>query len=82
MEFDAPEGLEMPEDLAEGDTFDAMATLKLGEEGKLVLVSLDGVALGGSGEEEEDMGEEEEGKGPSKGGFLASAEQGIAEMMG
>jgi hypothetical protein len=70
----------MPEDLAEGDTFDAMATLKLGEEGKLVLVSLDGVALGGSDEEEGE--EDEEGEGSQKGGFLASAEQGIAEMMG
>jgi hypothetical protein len=82
MEFDAPEGFEMPEGLAEGDTFDAMATLKLGEEGKLVLVSLDGVALGGSDEEEEDDEEGEEGKGPPQGGFLASAEQGIADMMG
>lgn len=74
----------MPEGVAPGDTFDAVATLKLGEEGKLMLVALDGVDLPGSESDEEDETEieVEVKKGGGDKGFLASAEEGIAKMMG
>lgn len=85
MEFDAPKGFELPEDVAEGDTFDAMASIKLGKGGKLMLVSLDGASISGEDEAsaEDEMEDEMEGEEKSKTpSFLASAEKGISEMMG
>jgi len=80
IEFMAPEGMEMPEGLNPGDTFEAMATVQLGEEGKLNLTALDGMTLGGMEEAEEEEGEEEgeemtaEGN-MSEGGFLDAVER-------
>ena len=81
----APEGMEMPEGLSPGDTFEAMATLQVGEEGKLNLAAIDGMALGGMGEEEEVEEESEEGEegeeemaaegNMSEGGFLDAVER-------
>jgi hypothetical protein len=81
IEFMAPEGMEMPEGLNPGDTFEAMATVQLGEEGKLNLTALDGMTLGGMEEEadeEEEAGEAEEmvAEGNmSEGGFLDAVER-------
>ena len=78
----APEGMEMPEGLNPGDTFEAMATVQLGEEGKLNLTALDGMTLGGVEEAEEaeeeggEEGEEMTAEGNmSEGGFLDAVER-------
>lgn len=88
IEFMAPEGMEMPEGLAAGDTFEAMATVKLGEDGELYLTALDGMPLAGMEEEEEEDEENEmaeEGSGEmmvegnmSEGGFLDAIERRAA----
>jgi hypothetical protein len=79
IEFMAPEGMEMPEGLNPGDTFEAMATVQLGEEGKLNLTALDGMTLGGmeeAEEEDEEAGEEMAAEGNmSEGGFLDAVER-------
>lgn len=59
LTFDAPADLEMPEGVAEGGTFDAMASLKVGPKGKLTLVSLDDCMCGES-EDEGEYGSDEE----------------------
>lgn len=65
--FPTPEGFEIPEGTKEGDTFDAMATLRLDAGGRLTLVSLEGHECGsGEGEESDDEEEGPEG-GPHKG---------------
>lgn len=63
--FPAPKDFEIPEGTQEGDTFEAMATLRLDAGGRLTLVSLEGCEC------EDDMGEgegesdgESEGEGP------------------
>jgi hypothetical protein len=83
IEFMAPEGMEMPEGLSPGDTFEAMATIQVGEEGKLNLAAIDGAALGGGVEEAEEAeeGEAEEmvaEGGMSEGGFLDAVERRAA----
>ena len=85
IEFMAPEGMEMPEGLNPGDTFEAMATVQLGEEGKLNLTALDGMTLGGMEEAEKAEEAEEEGGeegeemtaegNMSEGGFLDAVER-------
>ena len=84
IEFMAPEGMEVPEGINPGDTFEVMATVQLGEEGELYLKEVDGMALGGEMEEaEEEVGGEEmameseempEGD-MSEGGFLDAIER-------
>lgn len=82
IEFMAPEGMEMPEGLNPGDTFESMATVQLGEDGELYLKALDGMALGSAEEEEEeDEGGESEmmAEGDmSEGGFLDAVERRAA----
>ena len=61
IEFKAPEGMEVPQGLAVGETFEAMATVKLGEDGELYLTELDGMPLSSESEDmEEEMGSEED----------------------
>lgn len=85
IEFMAPEGMEMPEGLNPGDTFESMATVQLGEDGELYLKALDGMALGSAEEEEEEEGEDEGGESEmmaegdmSEGGFLDAVERRAA----
>lgn len=85
IEFMAPEGMEIPEGLNPGDTFESMATVQLGEDGELYLKALDGMALGSAegGEEEEDEVEENESEmvaegDMSEGGFLDAVERRAA----
>jgi len=57
-----PEGFEIPEGTKEGDTFEAMAELRLDAGGRLTLISLEGCDC----EMGEDAGPEgEKGKGKS-----------------
>ena len=78
IEFMAPEGMEMPEGLNPGDTFETMATVQLGEDGELYLKALDGMALGGMGEDEEEESEMMAEGDMSEGGFLDAVERRAA----
>jgi len=64
IEFPLPANFQPPEDAkAGGKTFQALATLKLGENGKsLCLVAVDGAAVKPEEEETESEGEEPEGE--------------------
>ena len=81
IEFKAPEGMEVPEGVNPGDTFEVMATVQLGEQGELYLKEIDGMAVSGQDDVAEDKtegGSEEssmEGEDMSKGGFLAAVER-------
>ena len=79
--FTLPEGVEIPENLKEGEAFQTMATIILGKGGKAEVIEIDGVAIPGyekkskgkkmaENYEEEEEGEEEEGGGMRE-GFIA-----------
>lgn len=79
--FTLPEGVEIPENLKEGEAFQTMATIVLGKGGKAEVIEIDGVAIAGyegkkpkyrEGEEEEGEEEDEmEAEGGEGGGFVA-----------
>ena len=78
--FTLPEGVEIPENLKEGEAFQTMATIILGKGGKAEVIEIDGVAIPGyekkskgkkmAEDYEEEEGEEEEGGGMRE-GFIA-----------
>lgn len=79
--FTLPEGVEIPENLKEGEAFQTMATIILGKGGKAEVIEIDGVAIPGyekkskgkkmaENYEEDEEGEEEEGGGMRE-GFIA-----------
>ena len=45
--FTLPEGVEIPENLKEGEKFQTMATIVLGKNGKAELCEVDGIPLAG-----------------------------------
>jgi hypothetical protein len=82
--FTLPEGVEIPENLKEGEAFQTMATIVLGKNGKAEFIEIDGVAIPGyekkskgkklaeRGYEEEEEGEEMESEGGGmREGFIA-----------
>jgi hypothetical protein len=82
--FTIPEGVEIPENLKEGEAFQTMATIVLGKGGKAEVIEIDGMVIPGyenkskgkkmaeRGEEEEYEEEEEEVAGGGGGeGFIA-----------
>ncbi len=82
--FTLPKGVEIPENLKEGEAFQTMATIVLGKNGKAEFIEIDGMAIPGyekkskgkkmaeRGEEEEVEGGYEEGEAaPGGGGFIA-----------
>lgn len=83
--FTLPEGVEIPENLKEGEAFQTMATIVLGKNGKAEFIEIDGMAIPGyekkskgkkmaeRGYEEEEEGEEMESEGG--GGFIAEVMQ-------
>ena len=83
--FTLPEGVEIPENLKEGEAFQTMATIVLGKNGKAEFIEIDGMAIPGyekkskgkkmaeRGYEEEEEGEEMESGGG--GGFIAEVMQ-------
>ena len=83
--FTLPEGVEIPENLAEGEAFQTMATIVLGKNGKAEFIEIDGVAIPGyekksKGKKLAERGEEEEveveeGAAPGGGGFIAEVMQ-------
>ena len=83
--FTIPKGVEIPENLAEGEAFQTMATILLGKNGKAEVIEIDGMAIAGYEKkskgkklaehgEEEEM-EVEEGATPGGGGFIAEVMQ-------
>lgn len=75
--FILPEGVEVPENLKEGEKFQTMATIVLKKNGKAMLVEVDGQPIAGyEGKKgkDEDMDVE---KGPASGkeGFIAEVMQ-------
>ena len=83
--FTIPKGVEIPENLAEGEAFQTMATIVLGKGGKAEVIEIDGVAIPGyekksKGKKLAERGEEmemevEEGEAPGGGGFIAEVMQ-------
>jgi len=84
--FTIPKGVEIPENLAEGEAFQTMATIVLGKNGKAEVIEIDGMAIAGyekkskgkklaERREEEEMEMEEEGEAPGGGGFIAEVMQ-------
>lgn len=83
--FTLPEGVEIPENLKEGEAFQTMATIILGKGGKAEVIEIDGMAIPGyekqskgkkmaeRGYDEEEEGEEMESEGG--GGFIAEVMQ-------
>jgi len=82
--FTIPKGVEIPENLKEGEAFQTMATIVLGKGGKAEVIEIDGMAIPGyekkskgkkmaeqGGEYEEEEGEEMEESAPGGGGFIA-----------
>jgi hypothetical protein len=81
--FTIPKGVEIPENLAEGEAFQTMATILLGKNGKAEVIEIDGMAIAGyekkskgkkMAERSEEM-EMEEGATPGGGGFIAEVMQ-------
>ena len=78
--FTLPEGVEVPENLKEGEKFQTMATIVLKKNGKAMLVEVDGQPIAGyegkKGKEEVVEEEEvEEGAASGKEGFIAEVMQ-------
>ena len=81
--FTIPKGVEIPENLKEGEAFQTMATIVLGKGGKAEVIEIDGMAIPGyekkskgkkmaeQGGEYEEEGEEMEEEGGGGGGFIA-----------
>jgi hypothetical protein len=81
--FTIPEGVEIPENLKEGEAFQTMATIVLGKGGKAEVIEIDGMVIPGyekkskgkkmaeRGEEEEYEEEEEVAGGGGGEGFIA-----------
>ena len=75
--FTLPEGVEIPENLKEGEAFQTMATIVLGKNGKAEFMEIDGMAIPGYekkskgkklAERGEEEYEEEEETAPGGGG--------------
>jgi hypothetical protein len=81
--FTIPEGVEIPENLKEGEAFQTMATIVLGKGGKAEVIEIDGMVIPGyenkskgkkmaeRGEEEYEEEEEEVAGGGGGEGFIA-----------
>ena len=77
--FILPEGVEVPENLKEGEKFQTMATIVLKKNGKAMLVEVDGQPIAGyegkKGKEEVVEEVVEEGAASGKEGFIAEVMQ-------
>jgi hypothetical protein len=65
--FPAPADFEVPDNIEAGDTFEAMAELRLEPDGRLTLVGLDGYECGCKDTEEDEDEDEGPESGPHKG---------------
>ena len=81
--FTLPEGVEIPENLKEGEAFQTMATIVLGKGGKAEFIEIDGMAIPGyekkskgkklaeRGEDDGEMESENEAEVSGPPGFIA-----------
>jgi hypothetical protein len=80
--FTIPEGVEIPENLKEGEAFQTMATIVLGKGGKAEVIEIDGMVIPGYEKKskgkkmaerggEEEYEEEEVAEGGGGEGFIA-----------
>lgn len=78
MKFAIPEGMVPPDGVEVGSTFDALATLKLGE-GDLELIAIDGLPVSSDSEESdsEDMKEDMSEKSGDEMGFDEAVRAGM-----
>ena len=65
--FTLPEGVEIPENLKEGEAFQTMATIVLGKGGKAEVIEIDGMTI--PGYEKQSKGKKLAKSGPP--GFIA-----------
>lgn len=70
IEFDLPAGFQVPDDVEPGESFDAVATLSVGEDGKAQLLALDGLPVEGG---EEEAAARRAGPPPAPGSARATA---------
>jgi hypothetical protein len=85
--FTIPKGVEIPENLKEGEAFQTMATIVLGKNGKAEVIEIDGMAIPGyekkskgkklakSGEDDGEMESENEAEVSGPPGFIAEVMQ-------
>jgi len=85
--FTLPKGVEIPENLKEGEAFQTMATIVLGKGGKAEVIEIDGVAIPGYEKQSKGkkMAEQGGGEGEMEGGENEAEVSGppgfIAEVM-
>ena len=85
--FTIPKGVEIPENLKEGEAFQTMATIVLGKGGKAEVIEIDGMAIPGYEKKSKGkkMAEQGGGEGEMEGGENEAEVSGppgfIAEVM-
>lgn len=72
IEFQLPEGFQVPDQTEPGESFDAVATISVGEDGTAQLLALDGLPVEGGEEETE---RRRAGRTPAPGSAAATAGQ-------
>lgn len=78
-----PDGMEMPEGVEPGGTFEVMATVRVGDDGMLAVEALDGMPLPGmepKEEAEEEPMEKETPEEDAEEGFLGAVEKRLAKQ--
>lgn len=78
--FTLPKGVEIPENLKEGEAFQTMATIVLGKNGKAEVIEIDGMAIPGYGKKSKGKKMAEQGGGGEEGGGMESENE--AEVSG
>lgn len=78
IEFDLPDGFVVPEDLSSNQQFEALATIKLKDDGKACLVALDDYRMPGYQEEDGPESSEPEEDNRS---YSEAASEGMPEDM-
>ena len=77
--FTIPKGVEIPENLKEGEAFQTMATIVLGKNGKAEVIEIDGMAI--PGYEKQSKGKkmaEKQGGGEEGGGMESENEAEVS----
>lgn len=78
--FTLPKGVEIPENLKEGEAFQTMATIVLGKNGKAEVIEIDGMAIPGYEKKSKGKKMAEQGGGGEEGGGMESENE--AEVSG
>lgn len=76
--FTLPKGVEIPENLKEGEAFQTMATIVLGKGGKAEVIEIDGITI--PGYEKQSKGKKMAKSGEDNGGEMESEDE--AEVSG